>query len=184
MLHLRHNTETTIFVVLKALANLSASRGGSIGLKKDRTQCPSGWRRKMLVSTSVLTDHGELHGTTPNHRPRSVGPNRSTRPAAQATPKRRRNRVQVDGLYLEREPEIVRHARALLELIQEQCPEKVGRYIPHTHLDRTYRELCEREGWKARTWAAIARRLGRITRKRLVKRDGSRFIAYRIPAPY
>ena len=89
----------------------------------------------------------------------------------------------MDGLYLEREPEIVRHARALLELIQDECPEKVGKYIPHTHLHRTYRELCDREGWSARNWSAIARPLGRMTRKRLVKRDGRRFIAYRLPAP-
>ncbi len=114
-----------------------------------------------------------------------VVPNCSTRPAVHAvTPKRRRNSVRVDGLYLEREPENVRHARALLELIQDECPEKVGKYIPHTHLDRTYRELCEREAWTARTWAAIARPLGRMTRKRLVKRDGRRFIAYGIPAPH
>ena len=113
-----------------------------------------------------------------------VVPNRSTRLAIHAvTPKRRRNRIQVEGLYLERQPENVRHGRALLNLIQEECPEKVGKFIPCAHLDRTYRELCKRQGWIAYSWVAIARPLGRMTRKRLVKRDGKRFIAYRIPAP-
>ena len=85
--------------------------------------------------------------------------------------------------YLEREPEPKRHAKALLELIQDECLEKVGSFIPRCHLDRAYRELCDHEGWKALSWTAIARGLGRLTCKKLLKRNGARFMAYRLPAP-
>ena len=103
--------------------------------------------------------------------------------AETVAPKRRRKRVHVEGLYLEREPEPKRHARALLELIQKECPEKVGSFIPRSHLDRAYRELCDHEGWKALSWMAIARALGTLTRRRLLKRNGVRFVAYRLSAP-
>jgi hypothetical protein len=66
-------------------------------------------------------------------------------------------------------------------LIQDECPEKTGKFIPHSHLDRAYRELCDHEGWKALTWTAIARALRTMTRKKLVKRNGVRFVAYRVP---
>jgi hypothetical protein len=91
--------------------------------------------------------------------------------------------VRVEGLYLEREPESKLHAQALLELIQDECPEKVGSFIPCSHLDRAYRELCEHEGWKALSWVAIARALGKLTHRRLLKRNGVRFVAYRLSAP-
>ena len=91
--------------------------------------------------------------------------------------------MRVEGLYLEREPEPERHAQALLKLIQDECPEKVGSFIPRSHLDRAYRELCAQEGWKALSWVAIARALGKLTRRRLLKRNGARFVAYRLSAP-
>jgi hypothetical protein len=109
--------------------------------------------------------------------------NHSSTPAA-GTParKRRRKRVRVEGLYLDREPQPKLHAQALLRLIQDECPEKVGSFIPSSHLDRAYRELCDHEGWKALTWVATARALGTLTRKRLLKRNGVRFVAYRLSA--
>jgi len=70
-----------------------------------------------------------------------------------------------------------------LELIQDECPEKVGSFIPGSHLERAYRELCDHEGWKALSWMAFARALGTLTCKRLLKRNGMRFVAYRVPAP-
>ena len=88
--------------------------------------------------------------------------------------------MRVEGLYLEREAEPKLHARALLQLIQTECPEKVGSFIPRSHLERAYRELCDHEGWKAFSWMAIARALGTLTRKRLLKRNGVRFVAYRV----
>ena len=97
--------------------------------------------------------------------------------------RRRRKQARVEGLYLEREPEPKLHAHALLKLIQDECPEKVGSFIPCTHLDRAYRELCDHEGWKALNWVAVARALGTLTRKRLLKRNGVRFVAYRLSAP-
>jgi hypothetical protein len=115
----------------------------------------------------------------PNHYPNPL-----SLPAAQTViRKRRRKRVRVEGLYLEREPDPKLHAQALLELIQDECPEKVGSFIPRSHLDRAYRELCEHEGWKALSWMAITRALGTLTRRRLLKRNGVRFVAYRVSAP-
>ena len=95
--------------------------------------------------------------------------------------KPRRKRVRVESLYLEREPEPKLHAKALLELIQDECPEKVRSFIPRRHLDRAYRELCDHA--EALSWTAIARALGTLTCKKLLKRNGVRFVAYRLPAP-
>ena len=102
--------------------------------------------------------------------------------AKTVAPKRQRKRVRVEGLYLEKEPEPKLHARALLELIRDECPEKIGSFIPRGHLDRAYHELCDLEGWKALSWMAIARALGSLTRKKLLKRNGARFVAYRLSA--
>ena len=111
-----------------------------------------------------------LPTATPNHYPNPL-----SLPADRtAERKRRRKRVRVEGLYLEREPEPKLHALALLELIQDECPEKVGSFIPRSHLDRAYRELCDHEGWKALSWTAIARALGTLTSKKLLKRNGVR----------
>ena len=55
---------------------------------------------------------------------------------------------------------------------------------PRPDLERFYRrDLCVREGWKARHWTAIARQLGQITDKKSVRDSGERFVGYRIPAP-
>lgn len=120
----------------------------------------------------------------PNPLPFSAVPNQSSGPVAKTVArKRQRKRVRVESLYLEREPEPKLHARALLELIQDECPDKVGSFIPRSHLDRAYRELCDHKGWEAFSWVAIARALGTLTCKKLLKRNGARFMAYRLPAP-
>ena len=124
----------------------------------------------------------------PNHYPNplslSAVSNQGPGPEAKSVARKRcRKRVRVEGLYLEREPKPQLHAQALLKLIQDECPEKVGSFIPCSHLDRAYRELCTQEGWKALSWLAIARALGKLTRRRLLKRNGARFVAYRLSAP-
>lgn len=70
-----------------------------------------------------------------------------------------------------------------MELIQDECPEKVGCFIPRSHLERAYRELCDHEGWKALSWMTIARALGKLTCRKLLKRNGVRFVAYRVSRP-
>jgi hypothetical protein len=117
----------------------------------------------------------------PKYYPQPLSSVAVRKPSSQSK-RRRRKPVPVERLYLEPEPEPKRHARALLQLIREECPEKIGKFIPHTHLDRTYRELCQHEGWEPRNWVAIARPLSALTCKRLLKRNGTRFVAYRIPA--
>ena len=116
--------------------------------------------------------------TVPEYCPRPLSSVAVPKRSSQS--KRRRRPVRVESLYLELEPEPKQHARAQLQLIREECPEKIGKFIPHTHLDRTYRELCQHEGWEPRNWVAIARPLSVLTRKRLLKRNGTRFVAYRI----
>jgi hypothetical protein len=112
-----------------------------------------------------------------------IAPNfRARSPAEIAVPKRRRRRIQVESLYREVEPEPRRHARALVQLIQIEYPHIVGKYVPHLHLERAYGELCERERWKPR-WTSLGRHLGDLTHKKVVKRDGKRFTAYRMPRP-
>ena len=55
--------------------------------------------------------------------------------------------------------EPLKHARALLEFIRIECPDLIGAYILQPDLNRAYRELCEKEGWRPRHWTAIARHL-------------------------
>ena len=98
-----------------------------------------------------------------------------------AVPKRRPKPVQIARLYPQRPSEPLRHARALIELIQEECPDFVGFYVPKSDLERTYRELCAAKSWEAHHWTAIARRLQDLTKKRELKRSGTRFVAYQIP---
>ena len=142
-----------------------------------RTECMA-----QLVPQPVPLTAAPNH--CPNPRAFSAVPNQSSGPTARTVArKRRRKRVRVEGLYLERESEPKLHAQALLKLIQDECPEKVGSFIPRSHLDRAYRELCDHEGWKALSWMAIARALGTVTRKKLLKRNGVRFVAYRLSAP-
>ncbi len=96
-------------------------------------------------------------------------------------PKRRRKPVQIARLYPQPPTEPLRQARALIDLIREECPEITGLYVPKSDLERTYRELCAAESWETQHWTAIARQLRQLTKKRGVKRAGIRFVAYQIP---
>ena len=89
--------------------------------------------------------------------------------------------VAVKRLYPELEPGSLRHARAVLESITTHCPHIVGSFVPTADLRGSYFEMCELEGWQSYHWTAVARQLGRLTVKRLLKRQGKRFAAYRIP---
>ena len=141
-----------------------------------RTEC-----KAQLVPQSKALTAAPKHCTNPQSF--SAVPIHSSGPVTESVArKRRRKRVRVESLYLERESEPKLHAKALLELIQDECPEKVGSFIPRSHLDRAYRELCVHGGWKALSWTAIARALGTLTCKKLLKRGGVRFVAYRVPA--
>jgi hypothetical protein len=99
-----------------------------------------------------------------------------------AVPKSRRKPVQIARLYPQRPPEPLRQARALIDLIREECPEITRLYVPKSDLERTYRELCAAQSWKTYHWTSIARQLGALTKKRELKRSGTRFVAYQIPS--
>jgi hypothetical protein len=143
----------------------------------------------MIVIARLLRRTECMAQVVPPPMPTTAAPKHCHGPLSfSAAPKqnsgrKRRKQVRVEGLYLEREPEPILQARALLQLIQEECPEKVGSFVPRGHLERAYHELCDHEGWKAYSWMAIARALGTLTCRKLLKRNGVRFVAYRVSAP-
>lgn len=95
-----------------------------------------------------------------------------------------RPRYVVGTLYLRRkpEPEALVHARALIEHVQVYAEDAIGTYIPSKELKQFYRELCECEGWKPRSWTAIGTRLTRLSGDHgRLKRGGRQFWAHRIP---
>ena len=99
-------------------------------------------------------------------------------------PKRRPKPVRICRLYVTTPSEPLVHARALLAFIQEECPNFVGGYVPRSDLERFYRnDLCNLNGWTPRHWTTIARQLGAITQKKIMRERGDRFTAYRIPRP-
>lgn len=69
-------------------------------------------------------------------------------------------------------------ARALLALIAEQTPEAIGQWVLKSDLEIVYRQLADREGWSRLHWNRIGTELGKLTRKRTVKREGKRQVAY------
>lgn len=109
----------------------------------------------------------------PSREPQGAGPARR--------PKRRSRPTTLSRLYPETPPEPAGHAKILLELIREECPQFVGTYVPSSDLSRFYGELCTRHGWTRRHWTSIGRELGRLAERKVVKRSGKRFRAYRIP---
>lgn len=72
------------------------------------------------------------------------------------------------------------HARTLLRLIAEETPDAIGQWVLKSDLEIVYRQLAEREGWRRLHWNSIAPELGKLTRKRTVKRQGRRCVAYRV----
>src|SRR4051794_2618415 len=59
------------------------------------------------------------------------GPDRRSKPPYQNTgPKHRPKPVRIARLYPQLPSEPSRHARALIDLIQEECPDFVGLYVP------------------------------------------------------
>jgi hypothetical protein len=68
-----------------------------------------------------------------------------------------------------------------LALLASECTP--GKYIKQKHLERMYREMCDREDSQPRHWMAIAPHLGKLTQKRAKKEKGKKFVAYRVPKP-
>jgi uncharacterized protein (DUF4415 family) len=158
-----------------------------INFEMQTRELPVVWglfKREQRAAELLSKPVSQIGGPTTRPIPRSISgvSNSGPHPSAPiSSPKRRGKRVQVEGLFLEAEPEPLVHAKALLWLIQTQCPEKMGKYVPQSHLARTYQQMCAQNDWKPRHWTAIGRRLARLTDRRTVKRDRKRFRAYRIP---
>ncbi len=72
------------------------------------------------------------------------------------------------------------HANALLALITEQTPDAIGQWVLKSDLEIVYRELVVREGWERFHWNRIGAELRKLMRKRTLKRQGKRHVAYLI----
>jgi hypothetical protein len=117
--------------------------------------------------------------------PKPLPPTLAAIPGRNQNFKRRPKPVRVCRLYPQPQPERRIHAKALLAFIQKHSPEVIGSYVPVEDLDRFYREdVCGMHDWKPRHWTGIARQLGPLTcKKKMVRQNGRRLIAYEIPAP-
>ena len=104
-------------------------------------------------------------------------PNLSPKPS----PKRRAKSITIALLYPEPEPEPQSQAEALLREIQTYAEDTIGKYVPQSHLNRFYGDLCKERGWERKHWCVIGSELGKITDKVLKKRGSKRFMAYKIP---
>jgi hypothetical protein len=151
-------------------------------------------KQEKLMLALLLKRRGTIERATPlpaavvqaadQSSDQTYKPNGSRKPTCENTGRKRRPRpVQIARLYPEPATEPLRQARALIDLIREECPDFVGRYVPKSDLERTYRELCAAGTWEPKHWTAIARQLGAMTKKRELKRSGMRSVAYQIPPP-
>lgn len=103
-------------------------------------------------------------------------------PAASGVRKRRQNRPRVCHLYAKPPQPALIHARALLAFILEGCPDYGGGYVPQSELDRYYRtDVCKLKSWAPLHWTSVARQLGKLTQKKIMREGNNRFTAYRIP---
>src|SRR5262245_19955609 len=142
------------------------------------------WRRhdhvpevvpSVVSPTSVPTSCPEVvpptgaFGSCPQVVPRTRVPNQ----------RRTRKRISVSPLYPAPEPAARVQARALLALVQAECPEV--KWVLQGDLERMHREICRKESRKSCHWNAIGRELAKLTMRRQVKRLGRRLRAYKIP---
>jgi len=89
-----------------------------------------------------------------------------------------RRPVRIYRLVAEPQRPALVHTKALLALIAEQEPDAVGRWALKSDLEIVYRQLAAREGWSRLHWNRIGVELGKLTRKRTVKQQGKRNVAY------
>ena len=102
-------------------------------------------------------------------------------PSPTPRPKRRTKSFPIALLYPEAEPEPQSQAEALLDEIQKYAEHTIGKYVPSTHLQRFYDELCGRKGWEPEHWCVMGYELGKLTERVCKKRGTKRYMAYRIP---
>jgi hypothetical protein len=103
-----------------------------------------------------------------------------TAPKACPTKKARRP-VRIFRLVAEPTLPAQIHVRALLSLIAEETPNAVGQWVLKSDLEIVYRQLATREAWPRLHWNRIGIELGLLTRKRTVKLQGRRHVAYLVP---
>ncbi len=108
-------------------------------------------------------------------------PGRGPKGNAKSSPKRRAKSLPIALLYPESEPEPQSQAEALLREIQTYAEDTIGKYVPQSHLERFYGELCKERGWERKHWCVIGSELGKLTDRVLKKRGTKRFMVYKIP---
>ncbi|MGB4865324.1 MAG: hypothetical protein WBP38_05465 [Hyphomicrobium sp.] len=65
-----------------------------------------------------------------------------------------------------------------MAFVRETVPEARGYWLIVSDLAKSYREIAEIEGWPELRWAAIGRELGKLTKRKTIKKDGKRHVAY------
>jgi len=96
-------------------------------------------------------------------------------------PKRRAKSLLIVPLYPESEPEPPIQAEALLHEIQKYAELAIGSYVPSTHLQRFYGEMCQERGWQRKHWCVIGHEIGKLTDRVCKKCGTKRLMAYKIP---
>lgn len=102
-----------------------------------------------------------------------ASPNQSPKPRTKSFP--------LYWLYPQPEPEPQSQAEALLHEIQTYASDAIGMYVPQSHLERFYSDLCKERGWEPKHWCVIGRELSKLTVKVIKKRGTKRFMVYEIP---
>lgn len=68
-------------------------------------------------------------------------------------------------------------AATFLKILRETIDVN-GHWLLVQDLSRCYREIAQQEGWPELGWTAIGREMGKLTRRRTIKRHGKRHVAY------
>lgn len=117
--------------------------------------------------------------------PLSLAPVPSTCPAPQAhaaAPPRARTKASKPAQVFRLYPEPVAtdasaQARIFLKILRETI-DVSGCWLIVGDLSRCYGEIARQEGWTVLRWAEIGRELAKLTKRKTIKRQGKRHVAY------
>lgn len=103
-------------------------------------------------------------------------------PSAVPAPRPRKQaakRPQIFRLVLETsKPSASAQAAKLMAIVRETVPEAQGHWLIVSDLAKSYREIAVQEGWPELRWAVIGRELGKLTKRKTIKKDGKRYVSY------
>jgi len=92
-----------------------------------------------------------------------------------------RRQLPISFLYRDGDPPVRIRVEMMLGQIQTHCEDVVGTYVPHTHLERFYADVCREKKWTPKHWCVVGRQLGQMTDRARKRYGSARFTAYKIP---